>query len=661
MPIVSACSSMAGSSSSELMTSSWRSAGAIGRCSTCRRSVSVSQTRRRARPMKSSPDRDRALGTPGTIDPLPPALSSMWRLCKLGYRCEPRLMVVAFVLSQLAALPDALLALWLMLLGKGVLEHRPGMVEGAAIGLGVSTAATWFLRTVSTRVQRRFRDKVTIALESHVARLQASVATIAHQERPEYLDRLSMLRNQVFVLDHMYMSLFSTLGWILRLGVTMALLASIHPALILLAVFAVPTVLTSTWRPGVERSAQERGAQTNRLARHLFTIATTAAPGKEVRVTGIGERLVTERRAAWERGYGPVAAARWGSALWYALAWAIFGFAYVGAVVFVSSGLGAPASAVLLVLAAGARLSGYIGATVGEIGFLRGFWADGSRRLAWLEDYAASIAASGDLPVPTVVRRGIRLENVSFAYPGTSRVVLDNVSVNLPAGAVVAIVGENGAGKTTLVKLLAKMYEPSSGSILIDDTPLARVPAREWRARLAGAFQDFFRFEFRARHSVGLGDVPRMDDEPAVLAAVERAGAGDVVAHLPLGLDTQLGATWPGGAELSFGQWQKLALARGFMRDQPLLLVLDEPTAALDAETEHALFERYAAAAHGGDHSAVGRITVLVSHRFSTVRMADLIVVLDGARLVEFGTHEELMARGGQYAELYGIQAAAYR
>jgi len=604
----------------------------------------------------TSSDRER---TDQEIGPLPPALTSMWRLCKLGYRNEPRLMLAAFVLSQVAALPDALLALWLMLLSKGVITHRPGMVKGAAIGLGVSTAATWFLRTVSTRVQRRFRDKVTIALESHVAQLQASVATVAHQERPEYLDRLSMLRNQVFVLDHMYASLFSTLGWILRLGVTMALLVSIHPALMLLVVFAIPTVLTSTWRPEVERSAQERGAQTNRLARHLFTIATTAPPGKEVRVTGIGERLIRERRAAWERWYRPVASARWGSARWHALAWAVFGCAYAGAVVFVSSGLRAPASAVLLVLAAGARLSAYIGATVGEIGFLRGFWMDGSRRLAWLEDYAASVAASGDLPVPGELRRGIRLEHVSFAYPGTSRVVLDDVSVTLPAGAVVAFVGENGAGKTTLVKLLAKMYEPTSGSILVDDTPLARVPAGEWRARLAGAFQDFFRFEFRAGHTVGLGDVTRLDDEPAVLAAVARAGAGDVVARLGSGLDTQLGPTWPGGVELSFGQWQKLALARGFMRDQPLLLVLDEPTAALDAETEHALFERYAAAARG--ISQGGRITILVSHRFSTVRMADLIVVLDGARLVEVGTHDELMAKNGQYAELYGIQADAYR
>src|SRR5256885_4155930 len=215
-------------------------------------------------------------------DELPPALSSMWRLCKLGYRHEPGLLVAAFLLSLLAALPDALIAVWLKLLGEGVLRGDRALLLGASFGLAASAATTWFLRTVSTRVQRRFRDKVTIALEGHVARLQASVATIAHQERPELLDRLAVLRNQVFVLDHMYMSVFSTCGWILRLGVTVALLMSIHPTLALLAVFALPTVLTSTWRPAVERTAWERGAAANRLARHLFTTATTATPGKEV-------------------------------------------------------------------------------------------------------------------------------------------------------------------------------------------------------------------------------------------------------------------------------------------------------------------------------------------------------------------------------------------
>jgi ATP-binding cassette subfamily B protein len=314
---------------------------------------------------------------------------------------------------------------------------------------------------------------------------------------------------------------------------------------------------------------------------------------------------------------------------------------------------------VLLVLAAGSRLSAYIGATVGEIGFLRGIWLDGSRRLAWLEDYAAALVAKADLPVPDRLVEGIRLDHVSFAYPGTERLVLDDIDLTLPAGAVVAIVGENGAGKSTLVKLLAKLYEPTSGAILVDGAPLARMPADDWRARLAGAFQDFFRFEFAARHSVGVGDVPRLDDSSAVTAAIGHAGADDLVTALPAGLDTQLGPTWPDGVEVSFGQWQKLALARGFMRDAPLLLVMDEPTAALDAETEHALFEQYAAATRAETRD--GRVTLLVSHRFSTVRMADLIVVLDGARVVEVGTHQELMSRGGTYGELSSIQEAGYR
>src|SRR5256885_13826361 len=287
----------------------------------------------KALPMTSSPD----------LRELPGALPSMWRLCKLGYRHEPRLMLVAFVLSQLSALPDALLALWLALLGIGVLDHRIDYLRIAAVGLAVSAAATWFLRIVSTRVQRRFRDKVTIALEAHVARLQASVATIAHHERPEYLDRLAVLRDQVFVLDHMYMSVFATCGWILRLGVTVALLMSVHPALALLVLFALPTVGSASWRPAIEKAAEERAAPAARLARHLFVTATTPAPGKEVRLTGIGPQLVRRRRGEWERWYGLVSAARWGSAVWHTLAWAVVGLGYVGAILFVASVLHAPA------------------------------------------------------------------------------------------------------------------------------------------------------------------------------------------------------------------------------------------------------------------------------------------------------------------------------
>ena len=593
---------------------------------------------------------------------MPAALPAMWRLCRLGFEHEPWLLLAAFLLALLAALPDSLMALWLALLGSAVLHHDHGLLIGTTLALAISSTATWILRTVGTRVQRHFRDKVTIALESHVARLQASIATIAHQERPEYLDRLSVLREQVFVLDHMYMSLFTTAGWIMRLALTVGLLASINPLLVLLALFAVPTVLTSSWRPAVERAVQERGARHDRLARHLFTTVTTAAAGKDVRVTGMGPELARRRRASWDLWYGPMAATRWATAAWHSLAWAIFGLAYVVSVALVASGSSRSAEAVLLVLAAGGRLSSYIGGAVGEIGFLRGTWLDGSKRLVWLERYAAALMARTDLEPPAELTRGIRLDHVSFAYPGTSRLVLEDVDVDLPAGAVVALVGENGAGKSTVVKLLAKLYEPSAGSILVDGVALDRIRTEAWRERLAGAFQDFFRFEFRARHSVGVGEVNLLDDQPAVSSAVSRAGADDVITGLAEGLETQLGPTWPGGADVSFGRWQKLALARGFMRPEPLLLLLDEPTAALDAETEHALFERYAEAARGrGAGSESGRITLLVSHRFSTVRMADLIVVLDGARVAESGSHEELMARSGPYSELYQIQATSYR
>jgi ATP-binding cassette subfamily B protein len=605
----------------------------------------------------SSPDT--AVPAAAVPDRLPPALTSMWRLCRLGFRYEPSLMGVSFVLALVSALPDALLAVWLKLLGEGLIEQNSGLLRFAVIALAVSAVATWLLQTVSTRVQRRFRDRVTIALEAHVARLQAEISTIAHQERPEYLDRLSVLREQIYTLDHMYMSVFSTAGWVLRLAVTVALLATVNPLLISLVLFAIPTVAATSWRPVVERTAQERGAQADRLARHLFTLSTSPSPGKELRVLGIGQALAGRRRASWERWYGPVAAARSRSAAWYAGGWAVFGLAYTAAIVLVATGPHSSPSAAILVLTAGARLSAYVGATVSEIGFLRGIWMDGSRRLAWLEDYARATAQQADQPAPARIAHGIRYDHVTFTYPGSDRPALEDVDLFLPAGAVVAVVGENGAGKTTLIKLLAKLYQPTSGRILIDDADLARLEAAAWRHCLSGAFQDFFRFEFRAAHTIGIGDLPRMDAEPALETAMDRAGARDAIETLPSGLLTQLGPTWPEGVDVSYGQWQKLALARGFMRDGPLVTALDEPTAALDAETEHQLFESYAS--RTADQRQSGSITILVSHRFSTVRMADLIVVLDGSRVAEVGTHDDLLARGGQYSELYRIQARAYQ
>ena len=282
----------------------------------------------------------------------------MWQLCKLGYTHEPRLVVAVVALTLLAAVPDALFALWLAVLGGALLAGDATLVFGMVGAMAVSATLTWLLGVLSSRLTRRFRDRVTIALESHVARLQASVVGLEHQERSDYLDRLAVLRNQVFVLDHMYMSLLGTIGWIVRVGVTVVLLAGISPLLIVLVVFAVPPVLSSAWRPAVERAVEERYARHSRLAEHLFGLGTSPAAGKEVRVTGIGPELGPRRRTEWNRWFAPVARARWVTAGAHTLAWAIFGAGYVAAVVYVAVGLAAGPAAVLLILAAGARLVG---------------------------------------------------------------------------------------------------------------------------------------------------------------------------------------------------------------------------------------------------------------------------------------------------------------
>jgi ATP-binding cassette subfamily B protein len=411
-------------------------------------------------------------------DDLPPALSSLWRTVKLGYRAEPRGLVLALTMTVVMALPDALIALWLKFLADGFRHHDRNRILVAALGLAASATATWFLKVVFDRAQRRFRDKISVALEAHVATLQASVATIEHHERPEYLDRLSVLRNQVFALDHLFMSLFSTAGWIIRLVATLALLVSVSPILVFLPLFAIPIVITATWRPGVERRIEESAAPHDRLAKHLFLLGTTAPPGKELRVVGLGPQLQRERRESWDQWYQPIASTRMITALWHTLAWALFGGAYVGAIVYVSVRLHADVGNVVLVVTAGSRLSQYVGAAVGELGFLRGIWLDSSRRLAWLEDYAASKARTAEVAVPDRITDAIRFDHVSFSYPGTDHEALSDVNIALPAGAVIALVGENGAGKSTLVKLLADMYTPTSGRITVDGVDLARMARR---------------------------------------------------------------------------------------------------------------------------------------------------------------------------------------
>ncbi|MGW6929937.1 ABC transporter ATP-binding protein [Lentzea sp. NPDC054927] len=494
-------------------------------------------------------------------------------------------------------------------------------------------------------------------------RLLGGIDSLAPHEHPKYLDQIQLLREERESLAEMTNATAGLISAFVGFGATALLLADVHPALISLALLAFISLWITSRANDLAADAQEDTGEPERLRRHLFDIGTTAGAGKELRVFGLTRELIRRHHQVSDVVLDTRNRAAWRGAALKSIDAVINAAGFVGAIALVVwlaiEGRATPGD-VVMVVALTIEMAAVVASSVGYSGdFL---WClKQARRYVWLERFAASAGKRPAEPSapPVSLSRGIDLADVTYRYPGSDRAVLDGVSLHLPAGSVVALVGENGAGKSTLVKLLCDFYEPDGGEILIDGVDLRRIPTREWRTRLSGAFQDFVELQLAAREAVGVADTALIDDDAALHGALERAGAASVVDGLPHGLDTQLGRAWDGGVELSGGQWQKVALARGLLRTDPLLAVFDEPTAALDPQTEHALFERFAQAARAG--KSRGTVTLLVSHRFSTVRMADLIVVLDGGRVREMGSHEDLMARPDLYAELYELQSSAYR
>lgn len=590
------------------------------------------------------------------------ALTSTRDVLAIVWRVSRRKMAVSIFLMALGGASWPLLALALKLGVDEALAGDTSGVTAAAAFIACGLIGALILQHFAYVPYAEATEMATISLETELIELANAAPGIEQHENAEYADKLELLKKGMAEFHDGVLGLMSLVSLSTSVVFTALLLVTVNPWLLLLPLAALPPVLASRRAQRIVNRAKEESTAATRQASHLFGMATGARPAKEVRLFRLQGELRSRHATLWNAVGAVLWRAERRAALIEAGGQLVFSLAYVGAVMLVlreavagHAGVGD----VVLVIVLAVQVNHQVTSALELFRKLQRM-VQGMTRLRWLRRMAtAGQAEAATSAVPERIRSGIELADVSFAYPGTARPVLHGVDLRLPAGSTVAIVGDNGAGKSTLINLLCGFYRPTGGRILLDGVDVSTFPAADWRAGLATTFQDFVRFELPAGHVVGIGDLPLRDDATAVRAALGRARAEDVVTGLAEGLATQLGKSWTQGVELSGGQWQKLAVSRAMMRTSPLLLVLDEPASALDPQAEHVLFGRYAENARRVREES-GAVTVFVSHRFSTVRMADLIVVLAQGRVAETGTHTELLARGELYAELFGIQAEAY-
>jgi ATP-binding cassette, subfamily B, bacterial len=577
-------------------------------------------------------------------------------------RCNRGAVLVTGALILLSSFAGAAQSVSLKWMVDGATEHRLAFALTAAV---VGAASSGIIATAD-RTAMNLADWIANTVGAEVSaqtlRTTARMPGIEHLERAEYLDQVSIVnREGVNLVRSVYA--FAQVGSLLiRIVTAVWLLASVQPLLALLPLFVLPSLALVGKTKRITERARDDAAGWARASDNLHRLFFTPSAAMEMRIFGCSDALNRRADELWRTMTRVKFAADIRADAIAAIGWACIAAGYVFSLAVVidqvSTGR-ATIGDVLMVSALALQLRASIALSMNSI--RESLTAVGLiDRYIWLRDQAlrqARCRAGRQIP-PERLESGLCLEGVSFTYPGSRLAALSGIDLFLPAGTTVALVGPNGAGKTTLVKLLCRFYEPTGGRIMADGADIAGFDIEAWRMSLAGSFQDFARIETVLRRSVGCGAPEVMDDEARVSAAAERAGLAGLVDELPDGLGTHLGKSYRDGAELSGGQWQKVAIARGLMRPDPLLLLLDEPTSALDPAAEDALHERYVGEARR--RSGNGGITIIVSHRFSSVRMADLIVVVDGGRVEELGSHAELMGRGGHYASMFTEQASAY-
>jgi ATP-binding cassette subfamily B protein len=566
---------------------------------------------------------------------------------------------VALMLAGASAAP--LMALCVRGLIEGTAGGDAVPASLAAIAVALLAIASLVLGHFAHIAYFELADLNLLRINERLISLSNGSVSVGHHERPGFADRLSLVEREVQQVRTALQSVLTLAGLGLAMVVTVTLLALLHPVLLLLPLLALPPLMAERWADRITDTARQDTAENTRVAHNLYRLATEAAPAKELRLLRLQRTLMDRHAALSEQVTARLWRARLRATLLTTCGQLVFAAGYLSAVLLIvhgavaqQRGVGDVVLAVVLAVQVNQQVAGAV-PLFQNLQRMSGAF----RQMARIEEEVAPAGRPARRRPPPRLTSGIELSDVAFEY-GTGGVpVLRDVSLRLPAGSSVAVVGENGAGKSTLAKVLCGLQRPTRGTVTVDGEDLSAMAPEAWRDRVAVCFQDFVHWEFLARETVGVGDLPRIDGDDAVRGALQRAGAQDLVRGLPLGPETPLGRTHHDGVELSGGQWQKLALGRALMREEPLLLVLDEPASALDPAAEHALFERYAEQARRMARRT-GAVTVFVSHRFSTVRMADLIVVMVDGRVQELGDHAALMANEGVYAELYGLHIDAY-